>query len=171
MIRLFIHLFLSRVKLIFMGTLYVTLLGDQPEKCFAHFNKLRKILYMLANVLILHFLFLFRFIATLRRIWILLTTSSMWGQVRCWKWWVHYNRKLKNTTTTGSELQCTAQARSVNFVRLGVVDDAKQIRNTSSWNPQASEGSKSTVLSDFWSPLHFSILVNPGSRYQQWYMV
>ena len=39
---------------------------------------------------------------------------------------------LRTTTTTGSELQCTAQERPVNFIRLGVVDDAKQSRNTSS---------------------------------------
>ena len=52
---------------------------------------------------------------------------------------------LRTTTTTGSGLQCTAQARLVNFVvvvfnRRGVVDDAKQSRITSSCNPQASAG-------------------------------
>ena len=49
------------------------------------------------------------------------------------------------------------------FGRRGVVDDAKQSIITSSCNPQASPARyKSTVLSDFWSPLHFLILVNPG---------
>ena len=44
------------------------------------------------------------------------------------------------STTTGSELLCTAQARPVNFLRRGVVEDAKQSRITSSCNPQASAG-------------------------------
>ena len=45
------------------------------------------------------------------------------------------------STTTGSELQCTAQARPVNFVVVvSIVEDAKQSRITSSCNPQASAG-------------------------------
>ena len=44
------------------------------------------------------------------------------------------------STTTGSELQCTAQARLVNFVVVVVVDDAKQSRITLSCNAQASAG-------------------------------
>ena len=48
------------------------------------------------------------------------------------------------------------------FCRRGVVDDAKQSRITSSCNPQASAGINPLFLSDFWRPLHFCILVNPG---------
>ena len=44
------------------------------------------------------------------------------------------------STTTGSELECTAQARPAKFGRRGVVDNAKQGRITSSCNPQASAG-------------------------------
>ena len=53
---------------------------------------------------------------------------------------------LRNTTTTwstttGSELQCTAQARPVNFVVvMSIVKEAKQSRIKSSCNLQASAG-------------------------------
>ena len=48
------------------------------------------------------------------------------------------------------------------FRRHGVTNEAKQSRITSSWISTSFGRYKSTVLSDFWSPLHFLILVNPA---------
>ena len=66
------------------------------------------------------------------------------------------------STTTGSEIQCTAQTRPVNFVVSGVVDNAKQSRIMSSFNPQALAGINPPFLRDFWSSLHFFVFVNSG---------
>ena len=64
---------------------------------------------------------------------------------------------VRTMTTTGSELQCTAQARPVNSVVVVSSTTPNKVLQSTSFGRY-----KSTVLSDFWSPLFFLILVNPG---------
>ena len=78
------------------------------------------------------------------------------------------NQALRTTTTTlstttGSELRNNAQAQPVNFVVVVSSTSPNKVESHRIVLQSTSLGRyKSTVLSDFWSPLHFLILVNPG---------
>ena len=69
---------------------------------------------------------------------------------------------LRTTTTTGSEIQCTAQARLANFVVVvsSTTPNTVQSRRPAS---QASAGMNPLFLGDFLSVLCiFFVFVNPG---------